>query len=523
MATLEYLDEERVKLWTNAKALENRIEQTRQDLSAEIKKAQDGYASALRAQKQYEEETRKIAVSKTTEDAELVMRTAQEVIAKKAAVFEQLKDTEDARKQLSDILAAFKRIKKLDSQSQEIGERVKTVSEEISAKGKESEKNSNLALVCLGQVQKAAREADGVFSSATKQAQNIQDINEQVGNILSKLKASFETIQEEKELVSSIGVELTKLKEDQESAFSEFQSKSDKTISSLYKAKEIQLQRLHSTNQAALKQLHEEYSAKLEALTSKIEKLLPGGTSIALSSAFEKRKQAVEKYKWVWGLLLGVSALGLVAFGVISLFFNETFGLTTSLSARFVVVGGLVVLEEFSRRNFNVSSRLAEAYAYKEALAKSYTGYKSELQDINMPIKSGEGGPSSSVLVKTFLDKLADEPGKRVFDRERTALGLTGFLDHVKTFPVVQPQSDSADETSQGNPPRTDKNDLPSCGIFRKVSWPVVSLFGIAAVMLCIIVWIISTSIVASSTQIKKMEHRYEPSMSQETDGQQSP
>ena len=165
-----------------------------------------------------------------------------------------------------------------------------------------------------------------------------------------------------------------------------------------------------------------------------------------------------------------MSALGLVAFGVISLFFNETFGLTTSLSARFVVVGGLVVLEEFSRRNFNVSSRLAEAYAYKEALAKSYTGYKSELQDINMPIKSGEGGPSSSVLVKTFLDKLADEPGKRVFDRERTALGLTGFLDHVKAFPVVQPQSDSTDETSQGNLPRTDKYDLPSWGVFRKVS-----------------------------------------------------
>ncbi len=62
MATLEYLDEERIKLWTNAKELENKIEQTRRELSAELKKAQDGYASALRAQKQYEEETRKIAI-----------------------------------------------------------------------------------------------------------------------------------------------------------------------------------------------------------------------------------------------------------------------------------------------------------------------------------------------------------------------------------------------------------------------------------------------------------------------------
>ncbi len=210
--------------------------------------------------------------------------------------------------------------------------------------------------------------------------------------------------------------------------------------------------------------------------------------------------------------MLGVSALGLVAFGVISLFFNDKLGLTSSLSARFVVVGGLVVLEEFSRRNFNVSSRLAEAYAYKEALAKSYTGYKTELQDINMPIKSGEGGPSSSVLVKTFLDKLADEPGKRVFDRERTALGLTGFLDHVKEFPVIHPQSDSTDETSQGNPLRTDKYDLPSWGVFRKVSWPVVSLFGI-----------VSTSIVASSAHIKELEHRPDPPMGQETDSQQSP
>ncbi len=108
----------------------------------------------------------------------------------------------------------------------------------------------------------------GRFSSATKQAQNIQDINEQVGTILSKQKASLESIVEEKERVSAIGAELTKLKAEQETAFSEFQSKSDKTISSLYKAKENQLQRLHSTNQAFLKQLHEEYSAKLETLTS---------------------------------------------------------------------------------------------------------------------------------------------------------------------------------------------------------------------------------------------------------------
>lgn len=477
------------------KKLEEKITQTQGALLAELQKFQNSYASSLQALKQFAEETRKIAVAKTTEDAQLVMRTAQEVVAKKEAVFERLKEAEDAKTKLDQTLAAFKRLKKWDERAQEIGENIKAISDNISSKEKEIEKNANLALVCSGEAQKAAREAEGIFSSATTQAQNVRDINEQVGAILSKVRAALDEIQGDRENTSNISLELSKLKEKQETTFSEFQDKADKTYTSLHKTKEASFQRLHSTQQTALSKLHDEYSSKLATLAQQIEKLLPGGTSIALSSAFEARKRAIEKYKWIWATLLAGSALGLILFGGASLFFSEELGMASSWSARFIVVGGLVVIEEFSRRNYNVSSRLAEAYAYKEALAKSYTGYKNELQNVNMPKKSEEGGPSASVLVKTFLDKLADEPGKRVFDRERTALGLTGFLDHVKAFHNIEASSSPEEDSQGGQPVAPSSRSSAPFELFRKVSWPVVSIVAILAATFCIVAWIVARTI----------------------------
>lgn len=76
------------------------------------------------------------------------MRTAQEVVAQKTAIFAQLKDAENAKSQLTDIFAAFKRVRKWDSTSQELGAKIETISAEISARGKESEKNANLSIVC---------------------------------------------------------------------------------------------------------------------------------------------------------------------------------------------------------------------------------------------------------------------------------------------------------------------------------------------------------------------------------------
>ena len=496
MPTLEYLDEERVKLWTKAQELETHIAQMQKSITDNLKKVEDSYAAALRAQKKFDEETRAIAISKTTEDAQLVMRTAQEVVAKKDSVFEQLAQATAAKEQLSEVLSAFKRLKKWDDRAKEISEHLESVFDDISNKKKESEKNANTVLACATQAQAKVTETDGICSAATKQAQNIHDVNEQVGSILAKMRDSLTTIQEKRNTIENLGNELVALKETQEKAFSDEHSEIEKRLGGLLKSKETALQRLQTTSQSSLKKVHDDYTERLELLAKKIEELLPGGTSIALSSAFEARKDAIEKFKWVWAALLAASALGLILFGGISLFYSEELGMASSWSARFIVVGGLVVIEEFSRRNYNVSSRLAEAYAYKETLAKSYTGYKNELQNVNMPKKSEDGGPSASVLVKTFLDKLADEPGKRVFDRERTALGLTGFLDHVKDFRNVNsdvPTSSLGDGDSQGE--RSDSSSPKSSvpfELFRKVSWPVVSVVGILAATLCIIAWILA-------------------------------
>ena len=175
--------------------------------------------------------------------------------------------------------------------------------------------------------------------------------------------------------------------------------------------------------------------------------------------------------------MLIVSAGGIVGFGLWSL---SLISATQSLSAipvRIVIIAGLVIIEEFARRNYNVSSRLAEAYAYKEAIAQSYVGFKKELADIDLPPRpEGEVIKSIAVLAETFLQKIGDEPGKKVFDKERPALGVVQAISKI----------------SGQDEPVADKAQIVATAttFLSKVSWPIVALVTVIAVAGCIITWL---------------------------------
>ena len=245
-----------------------------------------------------------------------------------------------------------------------------------------------------------------------------------------------------------------------------------------HKQKSDELVKLQNGKTQELQDLHGFFSQKHDDLAKKIEDLLPGATSVALATAFADRKNAIEENKKWWATLLIISAGLLVSFGVISLFWSSSLGGVASIPARMIIIAGLIILEEFARRNYNIISRLAESYAYKEALAKSYLGYKKEMLEICMPGKEIDKETKSvSVLVKTFLDKLEDDPGKNVFDREKHIIGPQAILDNCNPNTPESTAGKTLDAISNGR-------------LFEKISWPIVIAIGIVAIATCVLAYL---------------------------------
>ena len=250
------------------------------------------------------------------------------------------------------------------------------------------------------------------------------------------------------------------------------------------KSKEIleenktQLEKLHVHWKERLETMYKEHDEKQKQLFEEIEKLLSGATSVALAGAFNERKLDVEKGKKLFAWTLIASAIGLVAAGIYS-FRNppNSQDILNSISNRTMIIAGLVMIEEFARRNYNIKSRLAESYAYKAAIAKSFQGYKKELAEIEISPRSSENEiPAKALLAETFIKKLGDEPGKVVFDKEKS---------NIDTATVISPLNPS---NSEGPIPKT-VEAITNGPLLQKITWPVVVLGVAILAAICFIAY----------------------------------
>jgi len=187
----------------------------------------------------------------------------------------------------------------------------------------------------------------------------------------------------------------------------------------------------HETNAKAIADIADEkesrveqYESDLEALTAECEKLkvqieslLPGATSASLASAFESRKNAMRRLKRLWAIIHIISILAFIGVGMVVLLFLPEIDTYKALLFYFLkkspVIAALILLEEFSRRNYNIALRLEEDYGYKEVLSTTFDGYRKQMAEIEHTSEM-----AVSKLSGNLLDALGKEPG-RLIDREK--------------------------------------------------------------------------------------------------------
>ena len=295
--TLGYLDEERVKLWTEL----NNVKKALDEAVAKLSQTDKATVSSIQSLGQSLEGkiavVKKIANEKTPEDVQTASRAAQEVVKIKNEVQALQKDTEEHRARLGVAKNALKRIQGISDNCDVANKEVESSRTKIA----EATKSIDSYLAQLGEKKVAIDDMLNRISAATtssvEKSQEVANLKAQVGNATSEVSAARQRIQE-------LRAAFDELKERQDAVFSE----SKETLGDLNSANQSRFDSLYTTSEKRIKEL-EDY----------INKLLPGATSLSLSSAFESRKTAVEKNKWWWATLLIVSALSIVGFGMWSL------------------------------------------------------------------------------------------------------------------------------------------------------------------------------------------------------------
>ncbi len=161
----------------------------------------------------------------------------------------------------------------------------------------------------------------------------------------------------------------------------------------------------------------------VETLSKRVESLLPGAASAGLAHAFRERKEVFLWPMRIWAIVLGLTLAGMFA----AVFFDPlrpqlaapSFGAVVGyLFSRFPFAVPIVWWAWYAARRHSQALRLEEDYAHKEALSRSFEGYKKQIAELEM----GETHKVQTLnLIEKTLNALSADPG-RVY-RERNEDG----------------------------------------------------------------------------------------------------
>lgn len=156
------------------------------------------------------------------------------------------------------------------------------------------------------------------------------------------------------------------------------------------------------TAQELLKELEsgkmqqEELLDKINALQEQAALVLEGNSKVALAKSFKTRRQSLEKNLAFWrdGFLVSIVSLIavilLTSVGVLNLppILKTDRNIDAwSVVARVLITGPIVWLTWFVARQYSHTLRLIEDYAFKEASALAFVGYKREMSEDEEMIK----------------------------------------------------------------------------------------------------------------------------------------
>lgn len=474
---IKYLNEERVKLWARIEDIQTAVAQQQSDSKTAMEQLigkLDGDISGLKTSILVVE---KLAREKLTENGEVALQAAKDAVEKKDEIQKVADDVKTIQEKIVEATKQLESIQQYAFKSKEYTESIQKVVDNLASVKKSVDAEMVEFAQRIEKSKQSAADTTASCSTAGQQKQLVLELADKVASEVSSIKANKERSD----------VLISGLEELNARMTEELRSKSE-TLAVLTSDNSGSLKKLYDENAKSLKQLNEEYKDEIKKRTKEIDDMIPGAMTAGLATAFANRRDTQNHARWLWGILLIIATALIVLFGIAqSLGFRVPAGDAVGASlgkilqsahsmtwySRAIILAGLVFFEEFARKNFNIASRLEESYAYKAVVFSTYYGYKKDLKET----LSQDENNSVTTLVNTVLEKLKDEPGKNVFDKEKQEIGAGAIMDRIVPVGGDTPAQKALEDIAKGTP-------------FSKISWQVVALalvVGVSIISLAIV------------------------------------
>lgn len=157
------------------------------------------------------------------------------------------------------------------------------------------------------------------------------------------------------------------------------------------------------TNKATQQHL---FSA-FESYREQVNMLLGDANRTGMAASFTARRAALRDPMRVWALVFMGAIIGLSILGLVYIEPLITAAHWEQIPAKLALTAPLVWLGWFAVKQYGYTTRLREDYAYKEASAKSFEGYKREAGEVDTEMLKR--------LLETAIENLAQNP-IRIYD-----------------------------------------------------------------------------------------------------------
>lgn len=155
---------------------------------------------------------------------------------------------------------------------------------------------------------------------------------------------------------------------------------------------------------ADLDSFKEQQQTRYKALNDQIEELLPGATSAGLATAYRAMRKSfskpIKQYSYLFYSSVAVLTLTTLVSSIDSFWtaneiikfvdITDLSELLNSLIHKLPIIVPVLWLALFASKRRSEAQRLQQEYAHKEALAKSYQNFKTQIDNLNVPDKKEE-------------------------------------------------------------------------------------------------------------------------------------
>lgn len=236
--------------------------------------------------------------------------------------------------------------------------------------------------------------------------------------------------------------------EQKEKEFSQKKSELDEFYYKIFGNNEVEgLEQKLNDRQSQLDKYEKNQKAKIEELENQIKGLLGSATDASLAHSFRRAKNSYGLSICIWNgvFIISMVLIGFIAYG--SIFgisfwiidmqpsninlddYKSILNLMISRLPLYIPLGWLAI---FVTRRRNEIKRLQEEYRHKEAAAKSYSGYKEQIKEVQ---DDKERDELIAKLMDNLVEMTSENPNKALDKTKKENIPMIEFFEKLAKSP----------------------------------------------------------------------------------------